>query len=292
MNGERFKKGTKSEMIEIASTTDSEFTDVLLTSYVSLLENNSADKFRFNVIDDELTDTDKKRLSSLKQIYPNCQEVIFLGNDFAGAYQGANVVSPRSLIKENTYYRFEFPKLVDRPRLLYLDCDMICCGDISTLFHSELHDNIIGAVESQMYVDRLNILGVKHQFPLYFNAGLLLIDTKKWNEHQITAQAQKYMRDHSDIIAFQDQDTLNAVLADWWEPLDPKYNVQSPLMRHEKQSLDLKQRQAATEALKDPTLTHYTGFSKPWVTKGEYVSPWRDEYYKYQKIMFEKVGRR
>lgn len=279
-------------MIEIASTTDSEFTDVLLTSYVSLLENNPAEEFRFNIIDDELTDTDKKRLGSLKHIYPNCQEVIFLGNDFAGAYHGANVVSPRSLIKENTYYRFEFPKLVDRPRLLYLDCDMICRGKISTLFHSELHDNIIGAVESQMYVDRLDILGVKHQFPFYFNAGLLLIDTKKWNEHQITAQAQKYMRDHSDIIAFQDQDTLNAVLADQWEPLDPKYNVQSPLMRHEKQSLDLKQRQAATVALKDPTLIHYTGFSKPWITQGEYISPWRDEYYKYQKIMFEKVGRR
>lgn len=277
-------------MLEIGSTTDSEFVNVLLTSYVSLLENNKQETFSFNIIDDNLTDDDKRRINLLRQSYRNCAQINFLGTYFAELYHGANVRSPRSLIKENTYYRFEFPQLISCSRLLYLDCDMICRGEISALFKAELHDNIIGAVESQMYVDRLELLGVKHQRPQYFNAGLLLIDTKKWKDHDITAKARQYMKEHADIIDFQDQDTLNAVLADRWEQLDPKYDLQSPLMRYEKQSADPWQRKAAAHALQDPVLIHYTGFGKPWVTKGEYVSPWRSEYYKYQQLMFEKIG--
>lgn len=278
-------------MLEIGSTTDSEFVNVLLTSYVSLLENNPQESFSFNIIDDELTDSDKERINLLRRVYSNCEQITFLGSDFAHLYRGANVKSPRSLIKENTYYRFEMPHLVSCPRLLYLDCDMICRGEIGPLFRANMHDNIIGAVESQMYVDRLNTLGVEHQIPKYFNAGLLLIDTKRWNDNNITTKARKYMRDNAAIIDFQDQDILNAVLADQWEPLEPKYNLQSPLMRHEKQSPDPKQRRLAELALKEPVIIHYTGFSKPWVTEGRYVSPWRKDYYKYQKIMFEKLDK-
>lgn len=275
-------------MIEIGSTTDSAFTEVLLTSYVSLLENNPQEKFSFHIIDDHLSEQDRQRLQKLVKVYPNCARVAFLGSDFAELYHGANVKSPRSLIKENTYYRFELPRLVEQPRVLYLDCDMICRGNLSEMFHADLHGQIIGAVESQMYVDRLKILGVPHEIPRYFNAGLLLIDRKKWLDSQITEKARVFMRSHADALDFQDQDTLNAVLADHWQPLPPKFNVQSPLMRHEKQSPNAQERQLAAAALQDPVLIHYTGFSKPWVTEGEYVSPWRAEYYKYHQIMQEK----
>ena len=278
-------------MIEIGSTTDREFTDVLLTSYVSLLENNPEEDFRFHIIDDGLNDADRQRLRSLVQVYPNCRELVFLGSDFAELYRGANVNSSRSLIKENSYYRFELPRLVNQPRLLYLDCDLICRGKIGNLFRTDLHDNIIAAVESQMYVDRLGILGVSNKPAKYFNAGLLLIDTKKWNDNDITVKARNFTREHGDILDFQDQDALNAVLAHKWQNLDPKYDLQSPLMRHEKESTDPQQRKLAAAALKNPTIIHYTGYSKPWVSEGEYVSPWRNEYYKYNKIMQEKLGR-
>lgn len=59
-------------MLEIGSTTDSEFVNVLLTSYVSLLENNKQETFSFNIIDDNLTDDDKRRINLLRQSYRNC----------------------------------------------------------------------------------------------------------------------------------------------------------------------------------------------------------------------------
>lgn len=279
-------------MIEIGSTTDTDFVDVLLTSYVSLLINNADEDFSFNIIDDQLTRKDRARLNSLVKIYSNCQKVTFLGNSFAQLYQGTNTTSPRSVIKENTYYRFELPHLVNCPRLLYLDCDMICRGKIGQLFRSNLHGCPLGAVESQMYVDRLSILGVRHHSPRYFNAGLLLIDVQKWNEQEVTQKARQFTHDNRKILDFQDQDVLNAVLADNWALLDPKYDVQSPLMRHESCSSDPHQAQLADQALVDPTLIHYTGFSKPWVTSGKYVSPWREEYYHYHKIMIAQIDRR
>ncbi|KRN81229.1 glycosyltransferase family 8 protein [Ligilactobacillus acidipiscis] len=275
-------------MINIASTTDSDFADNLLTFYVSILEHNLDEPFHFYIIDDKLSKADRKYLSQLKDIYGNCKEITFLEGDF-NYYKQANTDSPDSAIKENTYYRLELPELVDCDRILYLDSDMICKGSIVDLWNEALDGNVIGAVEDQGYVDRLEEMNVPHTKNVYFNGGLLLFDTKKWRQENITAKVRQYIADHPDNLIYQDQDALNAVLVGKWKILHPKYNVQSKLARHDFVNPDPEAEKLAVEARRDPLLIHFSGWSKPWVHVGKWVHPWRDEFYRYKLISTQRL---
>ncbi|MBN7275013.1 glycosyltransferase family 8 protein [Ligilactobacillus pobuzihii] len=275
-------------MINIASTTDSDFADNLLTFYVSILEHNLDEAFHFYIIDDKLSQADKYYLSQLKDIYGNCKEITFLEGNF-DYYKEANTDSPDSAIKENTYYRLELPELVDCDRILYLDSDMICTGNLDELWNEDLDGNVIGAVEDQGYVDRLDEMGVPHDKNIYFNGGLILFDTKKWREENVTKKVRQYIVDHPDNLIYQDQDALNAVLVGKWKVLDPRYNVQSKLARHDLENPDPEAEKLAVKARRHPLLIHFSGWSKPWVHIGKWVHPWRDEFYRYKFISTQRL---
>ncbi|GBG94184.1 universal stress protein A [Ligilactobacillus salitolerans] len=275
-------------MINIASTTDSDFADNLMTFYVSILEHNLDEDFHFFIIDDKLSKADRAYIRQLEHIYGNCREITFLESDFE-YYKEANTDSPDSAIKENTYYRLELPELVDCDRILYLDSDMICTGSLVDLWHEDLNGNVIGGVEDQGYVDRLTEMHVPHDKNLYFNGGLLLFDTKKWREENVTEKVRQYIVEHSDNLIYQDQDALNAVLVGKWQVLDPRYNVQSKLARHDYINPDPAGEKLAIKARRDPLLIHFTGWSKPWVRYGKWMHPWRDEYYQYKFIATQRL---
>ena len=132
-------------MINIASTTDSDFTDVLMTCYVSILENNLDQPFQFFIVDDKLTTGDKAYLQQLLNIYQNLKKITFIKVN-SKYYKQANTNSAGTAIKENTYYRLELPLILPVSRFLYLDCDMVCKGSLFNLWQTNLKGNIIGAV--------------------------------------------------------------------------------------------------------------------------------------------------
>ncbi len=275
-------------MINIASTTDSDFADNLMTFYVSILEHNLDEDFHFFIIDDKLSKADHKYLRQLEHIYGNVKEMTFLEIN-SSYYKEANTDSPDSAVKENTYYRLELPEVVDCDRIMYLDSDMICTGSISELWNEDLHGNVIGAVEDQGYVNRLSEMGIPHKKNIYFNGGLLLFDTKKWREQNITDKVHKFILENSDILTYQDQDALNAVLVDNWVVLHPRYNVQSKLARHDFVNPDPEAEKLEIEGRRDPLIIHYTGWSKPWVRSGKWLHPWRDSYYRYKFIATQRL---
>lgn len=281
---------SKNKIINIASTTDSDFTDVLMTFYVSILENNLDSDFRFFVIDDKLTESDKSYIRQLQDIYSNIKNIDFIKSNFK-AYKRANTDSPDSAVKENTYYRLELPVMVPVSRILYLDCDMICNGNISDLWNIDLHGNVIGAVQDQGYAvtkKRLQAMGTPQQ-KKYFNGGLLLFDTKKWNEEHITEKVRKFIQKNLNNLTYQDQDALNFVLNENWQSLDPKFNVQSRLMRREEPHPDPRLEKLAVKAWESPIIIHYSGWSKPWVRTGKWVHAWRDQYYWYKYMLVRRL---
>ena len=273
-------------MINIASTTDSDFADVLMTSYVSILENNLDSNFQFFIIDDKLTVDDKRYILQLQNIYENVKKINFI-NVNTSYYKKANINRPSNAIKENTYYRLELPLIVDVSRLLYLDCDMICKGSIANLWNADLHGNIIGAVEDQGYPEvqsRYSEMHVKHQNNRYFNGGLILFDIKKWNQADITQKVRQFIKTHPNILRWQDQDALNVVLNGKWQMLDPKYNVISHLAMKDYHNPDPVRDRLDQKAYLNPVMIHYSSWSKPWVRTGKWVHPWRDQYFWYKYI--------
>lgn len=284
------KKVGETILINIASTIDSAYTDVLTTFYTSILENNLGSDFHFFIIVDKLTKTDKTYIKQLKKIYENLKEITFLPSNFA-YYKNASVNSPVSAIKENTYYKVELPLLVSCSRLLYLDADMICTGDISNLWKANLKGNIIGAVEDAgdfgeggTTKNRLDEMQVAHTSNRYFNAGLVLFDINKWNENHITQKTRKFVAKYGDILTYSEQDALNALLNNKWQPLNLKYNVVTQIPRHDIHNPTSKQTKIIEKARKAPRIIHYTEWAKPWVRSGKWIHPWRYLYYYYKYI--------
>lgn len=278
-------------MINIASTTDGDFTDVLMTFYVSILENNLDNTFQFFIIDDKLSESDKSYIRQLQEIYSNIKKITFIKID-TQFYKEASTDSPVSAIKENTYYKVELPLHVNCSRLLYLDCDMICKGNLADLWKTDLQGNVIGAIEDQGFDLTKKGLNDKHitrYIKRYFNGGLILFDIKKWNKEHVTEKTHEFVKQHGSDLDFQEQDALNAVLNGKWKLLDPRYNVQTYLARKEKTNPDPYQEKLGQKAQKSPVIIHYTTWSKPWVRNGKSVHPWRDQYYYYKYIFTRRL---
>ncbi|MFC6170142.1 glycosyltransferase family 8 protein [Loigolactobacillus jiayinensis] len=250
------------DSIKIASTSNHEFCTPLLTLYISILEQNSAADFEFFIIDDGLEPLDYHYLNVLCQQYGNCLRITFLRIDPAGYAKAAT----NARIIQAAYYRIDLPEtLREQQRLLYLDCDMVCHGDLRPLWQQDLQGNIIGAVEDAGYVEaRLDKMHVPHQNKRYFNSGLMLIDMSHWRQAKISQQTKTFIAENTDRLRYHDQDALNAILADRWLPLHPKYNAQSRLLWREQQHSDPTEERRNEAARQNPVLLHYSGYRKPW----------------------------
>lgn len=66
---------------------------------------------------------------------------------------------------------------------------------------------------------------------VYFNAGILLINTKEWMEQKIAERAQQFLYHNPTVCPYEDQDALNATIAGEFQPLDESFNRFSMLER-------------------------------------------------------------
>ena len=129
---------------------------------------------------------------------------------------------------------------------------------------------------------------VVHKKNRYFNAGLILFDTQKWNAQQITQKIRQFLIANPQV-ANQDQDALNAILNNRWQLLDPKYNVQSLITARGQLNPEPYLEALTKKARQNPTMIHFTSWSKPWVRFGKWVHPWRDQYFWYKYIAVQRL---
>jgi len=143
--------------------------------------------------------------------------------------------------KNPVYWRLIAPCIVedDVKAILYLDADIIIRKDISEIFDYDLAGSIAGACVD--YLDKISLgisnwkeLGLEENKP-YFNAGVLLIDTKKYREEDIANKVFSIVQNNRDhLIAGSkwpqnDQYGLNVALYGKWTILPQTYNYGSEL---------------------------------------------------------------
>lgn len=274
--------------ITIVSTANSLFSGPLLALYRSILSCNPDENFIFYVFDDDLSGADRLTLKGLTGEYSNCQQVDFLNID--DTFFQHVVTDDR--IPASAYYRIYTAELLPEVnRVLYLDCDLICTGDIRAMWATELDNNLIGAIEDAGYVSRLDEMDIEVNSHLYFNSGVMLIDLQRWREENITDKVMEFINQYPEKLKYHDQDALNAVLADRWKYLHPKYNMQSRLIRREQQHPVPALEVWAEEARQNPVLIHYSGRSKPWIESGVRPHPLKKAYFKYASKMVEIADR-
>lgn len=162
------------------------------------------------------------------------------------------------------------PKNVDK--VLYLDCDTLIVRDISSLQDFPMGDYMICGVEDTMYPEMKIQIGLNKE-DSYINAGVLLINLKKWRETDITIRFLDFIKKFNAKVPHLDQGVINGVLRNH-QLLPLTYNVQSPIYAIHKYEDLLKfhsidkfySKEEVKQAKNSPTILHFTSFflERPW----------------------------
>jgi len=255
--------------IHLATVTNNTYAKPLAVMLNSLLENKiSENPLKIYIITSSLSSKNKSILTktvgkfNLKIKFITIDPAIY--EDFKTVYY---------LTKE-TYYRISLPDLLTEKvqKAIYLDGDIIVKTDITELWNINIDNYYLAAVEDFWVKDSRNSHLSIPKGSKYFNAGVLLINLKKWREKQIKNKVIQFIKTNSSRIKFCSQDPLNAIIHDKWLQLDPKWNFMPHYLTY--------------PGLKNikPAIIHYAGLKKPWNSKLQL----REEYYKYRKNVFSR----
>jgi lipopolysaccharide biosynthesis glycosyltransferase len=226
----------------------------LATTLRSIVESNaSAWPLKFHVLSGGITEgTREKVFDSLPKGSASIRWVpvdLNLFREFSTVFYVSRMTYARLLIPRL------FPDTVSR--VLYLDADLLVMGDLGQLWETDLDGAVVGAV-SDRNLDPALKAGAPGAKDLpevrdYFNAGVLLIDLKRWREERVVENALEFLRGHP-RSPYMDQDALNVACDKLWKKLDPRWNFQD---RYDKEVSGL-----APD--RRPWIVHFVWCRKPW----------------------------
>ncbi len=176
-------------------------------------------------------------------------------------------------ISEATYYRLFIDLYLPYKikNITYLDADIICyqcpikglreqiqimkkknlniASKTETIFNEELDE----------INNRLNLKSKK-----YFNAGVMIIDFKKWIAEQTSTKLLEELNRIKDIIYYWDQDVLNSYFDGEYLELSPYLNFNLHLTGQD--YFDKTPKEERNKMI----FIHYAGSHKPWSVRGIY----------------------
>jgi lipopolysaccharide biosynthesis glycosyltransferase len=129
------------------------------------------------------------------------------------------------------YCRILLPQLLDVPRLIYLDCDVLVFRDLSELFELELSPGkVLAAVrDSETLCLTNDSLSVAKAMKLpavgaYFNSGVMLMNLDELRRHDFFQRAVEFLSSWRTQYRFHDQSAINFLLHPHIEALPEYWN--------------------------------------------------------------------
>lgn len=137
----------------------------------------------------------------------------------------------REYYTKTTYYRMFIADMFPQyDKVIYIDSDTVVKKDISQLYNTDLGENYIGAVPERVmakenifgeYVEQ--VIGIDRY--AFFNAGVLLIDCKKFRDNAVCDCFCKLLKEYNFVVT-QDEDYLNVLCKDKVLFLNAKWNAE------------------------------------------------------------------
>ena len=168
-------------------------------------------------------------------------------------------------INHMTFARYFIPDFVTEDKVLYLDSDLIVTGDLTDLFGLDLGENYLAAARSCFGAG------------LGFNAGVLLINNKKWKSETIRQKLIELTEKEYKNVKEGDQSILNMLFKDQYSLLEDKYNFQIGFDAGAAEKNHAFIFEIPLTPL--PKILHYISPDKPW--KQFSVGRLREEWWKY-----------
>ncbi len=266
----------KDKVIPIVFATNDLYAKFVPVTMYSIIKNaNKSDYYRFYVFHSGLTEQSKQQITSIYKAIDGNYKI-----DFVNVKERiGNSIYSKGRFSIEMWYRIFIPEILNQyEKVLYLDCDMIICKNVAELYNQDIGDNYLGACRNFVTnrSDRLEKLGINPD--KYFNSGMLLFNTKKWNELNLRDKCFETAGLHAELDC-PDQDVLNMVCKDKIKFIDTRWNFLWQFLCISELKLTGKNLQEYKSSQKDLGIVHYTTAIKPW----QYIE------YKYANLWWENA---
>lgn len=253
----------------------------MAVTIASLLKNNAQHRFRLIVVLNERDTAAEQKIRDTVRLFNNAE--IEFKSFSSQAFEHFRVDRH---ITVASYLRLFMTQFLDPDleKVLYLDSDLIVCDDIRDLWETDVSRHFLAAVIDPYSDNHVN-LGFRED-ERCFNAGVLLVNLTKWREANLVPQFVRYVEDHSAILRYHDQCTLNAVLRGQVLLLPYRWNFAARNADLPASAFGIA-KQDFLKLRAKPSIVHYTTSVKPWLYTLEphykrlyyeylALTPWRD----------------
>ena len=258
----------KDKPITLVFTPDNRIIKTLTVAIISILENTNK-PVDIVIIHSELNEKSVKTLNFIKKKYKNCR-ILYKKADTKRLVG----YTPAHWTVMSAWFRIFAPELLPNcDKLLYLDCDIILRGDISELYGIDVSKHILAGVRDVLFSDK-NAQRLELKSQDYFNAGILLINCKKWREKNITDKIDKFVKANG-VLEYGDQDALNKVIDEDKLVISPKYNTIENFRLNFAHEYEGQWKKDYENRKKCTLIVHFAG-AKPFdpVTKSTFKDEW------------------
>lgn len=278
----------------VVYSSDNNYAQHTGVSIVSLLDNNKHfDDIHIYVIDNEISKVNKERLIDIINNYG--RRISFI--DF-NKYKSMLNLNMQWNISISSYARLfissMLPNNVDK--VLYFDCDTVIVNKVDELWNTDIKDYYVAGVADTVSSSTKSSVGIDRDGK-YINAGMLLINLKKWREDNIEDKFIEFININNGSVTHHDQGVINGVLQNNLKILKPNFNLMTVYYTMKREDIisyysidsEFYSEDVIQEALLDPIYIHFTpGFTtRPWIKgckhpkKELYLSylektPWKD----------------
>ena len=270
--------------INIVFASDNNYAQHTAVAMASVLVNTKVpQRIQFYLIDDEIQPGNKEKITKTVQNLGGNIEFIKIKNcRLEDCYVSGE-------LSRASYFRLDIANILDKSieKIIYLDCDLLVYDDIEKMWQLDMGGKPVAATcdlgimaSARVRKQKNKFIGLPFDAP-YFNAGVLIMDLKKWRDGNyaeaiIALATQNKYPNH-------DQDALNKFFMNNWQEIPLRWDVIPPVF-----NLFLKivtkpdLRKKAIEAKLNPAIFHYAGGYKPW--EYEIHDGFNDKYYEYLKL--------
>ena len=184
-----------------------------------------------------------------------------------------------SHLTEATYYRLFIENYLPEHlnNILFIDADTVCLNNPIEVLRTNINELntskflIAARTEHKKEPSKINeiFLRLDIEGP-YFNAGIMLIDLRKWKSQNFQNKLIKNLIKLEDKILQWDQDVLNHSLNSNYLELSDSFNYNAiNYKKFEKENI---------------YFLHYIGSKKPWLTSGIFTKASKHYHENYRKI--------
>jgi len=255
----------KKVRLPVCFSSDNKYAPYLGVTITSIFKNkHEGDNFHFYILDGGISEENKVKIRTLCNSHGVIEFITVDKSLFSDC-----PIFENDRLSLATYYRIILPDICPREnKLIYLDCDIIVTGSLRDMLNIDLCDSYIGGIIDSAY----KIGQARMNVNQYINAGVLLINAKKWRDDKVTDMIFTWIKNNKHRILRHDQDTLNAALENKVMLIDNKWNAQL----NPNSEIDIDYIKLASSAV----ILHYV-CKKPWKVESWQETPYTNTYLHY-----------